>query len=334
MLHQLNADQLVEPRESTYFTVAAVISILVWLICVVTVVPIFYILLFGFFIWLGNGLLIAQLKSEAVQVDHDQMPGLMETFKNACAKLQMTEIPELYILQSGGFLNAFATRFCGRNFVVVYSELLETYGPTSAEIEFLLGHELGHIKRNHIMKYLFLAPGRLVPLLGNAYSRACESTCDRHGAFVARDVQGAVNAMMVLAGGKQATALMNPEAMAAQYQNNRGFFVSWYELISGYPTLSQRVSNLLAFKNGQVPVRAGRNPLAYFFALFSIGGSGSGGANIIITVALIAVLAGIMVPAIAKGRERALEVQAQQEEQINHEHEEEMLWTQPESEGE
>jgi Zn-dependent protease with chaperone function len=334
MLYQLNADQLVEPRESTYFTVAAVISILVWLICIVTVVPIFYILLFGFFIWLGNGLLVAQLKSEAVQVDQDQMPGLMETFRSACAKLQMTEIPELYILQSGGFLNAFATRFCGRNFVVVYSELLETYGPTSAEIEFLLGHELGHIKRNHIMKYLFLAPGRLVPLLGNAYSRACESTCDRHGAFVARDMQGAVNAMMVLAGGKQATTLMNPNAMAAQYQNNRGFFVSWYELVSGYPTLSHRVSNLLAFKNGQEPVRAGRNPLAYFFALFSIGGRGSAGSNIIITIALIAFLAAILMPAVSKARQKGLETQALYQKQMMHGNDEEMQWSQPESEGE
>lgn len=301
----LTLSNLTEPREKVYFRIVLFISIIVWIVCMVTIFPIIIVGVIGLFIWLGNGLLVAQLKADAVKVDGNQLPELAGVFAKVCGKLQIQNIPDLYILQSGGILNAFATRHGGRNFVVVYSELLDTYGPASAEIEFLLGHELGHIKRNHILKNLFLAPGLLFPLLGNAYSRACESSCDRYGLFSASQSQGAINAMLVLAGGKQAKSVMTPAPLAAQYANQRGFFVSWYELISGYPTVSQRLANLLALSEGRTLSRASRHPLAYFFALFTLGGRSTGGANILITVAVIGMLAAIALPAFVQAREKA-----------------------------
>ena len=301
----LTLSNLTEPRENVYFRIALVISVLVWLLCVVTISPIIIAGVIALFLWLGNGLLVAQLKADAVKVEGDQLPELGRTFANVCAKLEMRTIPDLYVLQSGGVLNAFATRHSGRNFVVVYSDLLDTYGPDSAEMEFLLGHELGHVKRSHILKRLFLLPGLLFPLLGNAYNRACELSCDRHGMFCAAQSQGGVNALLVLAGGKQTTATMTPAPFAAQYAKHRGFFVSWYELISGYPTSSQRVANALALSEGRALIREHRHPLAYPFALFTLGGRSTGGTNVLITVAIIGLLAAISIPAFMKAREAA-----------------------------
>ena len=305
MNESLTLANLTEPKENVYYRIALVISILVWLVCVVTISPIIIVGIIGLFMWLGNGLLVAQLKADAVKVEGDQLPQLAGTFAKVCAKLQIQQIPDLYILQSGGLLNAFATRHSGRNFVVVHSELLDTYGPDSAEIEFLLGHELGHIKKSHILKHLFLAPGLLFPLLGNAYSRACELSCDRHGLFAATQSQGAINAMLVLAGGKQTKSAMTPVPFALQYAKDRGFFVSWYELISGYPTTSQRVANLLALSEGRTLSRASRHPFAYLFAVFTMGGRSTGGANVLITVAIIGLLAAIAIPSFVKARDTA-----------------------------
>lgn len=302
MNQQLNLSNLREPREEGYFIVALVFSILAWLACIIAIIPVVYAVVIGLFIWLGNGLLVAQLKADAVQVNEAQFPALANTFARVCAKLEASRIPELYVVQSHGILNAFATRHCGRDFVVVFSEVLEAYGPESPEIEFLLGHEIGHIRQSHLQKRLLLFPGLLLPLLGHAYHRACEMTCDRFGAFAASDMQGAVRAMMVLAGGKQAKHATNPERFARQYAGHRGFFVSWYELISGYPTLSQRVANLIAVRNGEVLQRAPRNFFAYPFAFFTFGGGGGGGANAMITVAIIALLAAIAIPSFAKAR--------------------------------
>jgi len=303
MHDSLNLSNLTEPREITYYRLALCISIIGWLICVVTISPILIIGILALLAWLGNGLLVAQIKADAVKADADQLPELANTLARVCEKLGLREIPELYILQSGGMLNAFATRHSGRHFVVVYSEMLETYGPDSAEMEFLLGHELGHIKRSHLRKRFLLWPGLLFPLLGNAYSRACESSCDRHGAFASSDIEGSINAMMVIAGGRPADVAMNPSAFARQYTDHRGFFVSWYELISGYPTLSQRVAALVAIREGRSLSRADRNLLAYPFALFSLGGAASGGANMMITIAMIGMLSAIAIPSFVKARD-------------------------------
>jgi len=213
----------------------------------------------------------------------------------------------LYVLQAGGVLNAFATRFAGRDFVVVYSNMFESFGPESAEIQFILGHELGHLKSNHILKRMFLAPGIFFPLLGPAYLRSCEGSCDRHGAFVADNLDGALRAMMTLSGGKHKERELEAAAFAAQYHDERGFFVSWHELTSTYPTLSQRVSQLLALRDPQYATQAPRNPFAYFFALITPGGQlGGGGANALVFIVIIGLLAAMAIPAFQKVRTTSL----------------------------
>src|ERR1035437_8583618 len=101
----LKLSNLTERRENTYFALALAISIVVWLVCAVTVFPILIVGIVGFFLWLGNGLLVAQLRADAVKVDGTQMADLAETLARVCKKLEIGQIPDLYILQSGGLLN-------------------------------------------------------------------------------------------------------------------------------------------------------------------------------------------------------------------------------------
>jgi Zn-dependent protease with chaperone function len=305
MTRELTPHDLALPKETVYFSLVLVISLIVWALLVVLIVPIIYGLIILVFIWFANGLLVARLRADGVKVDAGQLPELHQALSDVCTKLEIAVVPELFVIQSGGLLNAFATRHSGRHFVVLFSDLLEAYGPGSPETRFFLGHELGHIKRNHLIKFVLLLPGLLLPLLGNAYRRACEASCDRFGAFAAGDSAGAIRAMMVLAGGKEASRTMNPEAFAAQYDQMRGFFVSWYELISGYPTTSQRVAALLALREGYLPSRSPRHPLAYVFALFSFGGPGGGGSNLLMTIVVIGVLVGLLLPAVEAARQAA-----------------------------
>jgi len=82
-------------------------------------------------------------------------------------------------------------------------------------------------------------------------------------------------------------------------------------LISGYPTLSQRVANLRALKDAQPQPQYARHPLAYLFAFFSFGGSTSGGANFFITIAIVALLAAIAIPNFLRAKISANESMAQ-----------------------
>ncbi len=302
----LTPTNLTLPKEKSYFAWVLIISIFFWLALAVTIFGLFYAAFIGFFLWLGNGLLVAHLRAEAVRVDERQLPELHAAFREACERLGAGRLPALYVLQSGGLLNAFATRFAGRDFVVVYSDFLEALGPASPEMKFILGHELGHIKSRHILKQIFLGPGMFFPLVGSAYRRAWESSCDRHGAFAAQDVDGSVRAMMVLTGGRENGRQLNAEAFAGQHANERGFFVSLHELTSTYPTLSRRVTDLLALRTGEQARKPERHPLAYLLALFIPGGNVGGGGGplaAMMMVVMIGLLAAMAIPAFQKVRQ-------------------------------
>lgn len=258
-------------KERTLFWILATFSAIVWLATIVSLVGIIIGAIFALLAFFMNGLFIARIKSESVEVTQKQMPELYQLFLDACAKVQMNPAPRLYIMQHGGWLNAFATRFARRNFVVLFSDLVEALEPNSKELQFIIGHELGHIKQKHLTWGVFVAPGMLIPLLGSAYSRARESTCDRYGAFVAQDANASMRATLALAGGKQLYRVMDPLEFANQYHSERGFFISLHELLSTYPTMSKRVGDIKDFCDNVAPVRAPRNVFAYPFALFAFG---------------------------------------------------------------
>lgn len=295
-MKRLTSENLNLPKEKKYFMAVVIFSLAIWTMVAVSVLGLILAMVMAVVLWFANGLLVAKLKSDCALIDQNQLSDLYETYVEVCKRLDIAKIPELYVLQGGGALNAFGLRHVGRNFVVVYSDALEAFGPKSDEIKFLLGHELGHIKSWHILKQLLLMPGMFVPLIGPAYSRACEASCDRYGAFAADNIDSAIKAIMVFSGGRQIGKQMSAEAFSDQHCQHRGFFISWYELISGYPTASQRVTLLRELKSDAKPENIARHPLAYLFAMFSFGGHASGAGNFIVTVIIVGMAAVIVIP--------------------------------------
>lgn len=300
--------QLTSSRERRYYPWVVIVSVLLWLAIVVSMVGIFYGVLIGFFMWIGQGLLGAYLKSEGVRVSERQIPELYKTLEDVCERLGVAKLPSLYVIQQGGFLNAFAMRATGRDFVVVYSEALEAYGAHSAEMKFLLGHEVGHLRSKHPLKAALLAPGMFFPLIGPAYRRAWETSCDRHGAHAAGEVEGSVRAMMILTGGRETGRTLDPLEFASQHGEERGFFVSLHEYTSTYPTLSRRVTDLLALSTGDSPRRPSRNPLAFLMAMITPGGGMGGGVpGVMMMIVFIGLMAAMAIPAFQKVREASIE---------------------------
>jgi len=169
--------------------------------------------------------------SESVHCGPEQFPSLYQMLREACAILDVPQ-PELY-LRRGKEENAY-TAGVKRTFIVLNSELVDHFD--DAEILYVLGHELGHVKCGHVL-YQMMAR-LLMPLLESAgqatfgvgklagiglvnafyeWMRHAEFTCDRAGLLVCQDPEAAFRAIMKLgAGGSRFSTEMNVKAFLQQ----------------------------------------------------------------------------------------------------------------------
>ncbi len=288
---------LVYPREKTLGLITLILGLLAWLLILLgTVGTVLIWLLIAFVIYLfSHSGLIAWLRGTGVRLSEDQFPELYLQYLECCKKLGILNPPEAYILQGDGLVNAFATRFLGRNFVIVLTDTIDAMRKHPDGINFYFGHELGHIKQGHLTGHFWRMPVLWLPLIGAAYARAQEYTCDMHGRACCDNPESAARALSVLAAGGEKWKTINLVQYARQTMQNRGFLPDLHELLSGYPWLTKRVARTL--KPGtKMP---GRNWFSYLFALFVPYGGRVGGGIIgmMIVVAVIGILAAIALPA-------------------------------------
>lgn len=247
----LRLPDLVNPKERTYLALALIFSGLVYLVLLLSIVGIFYVAAIALGLAVLQAIAIGHMRGNGVRVSQRQFPGVLAIAGDVCAKLGIAEIPPIYVLQSGGILNAFATRSFGRNYVCIYSSVLElAYEQGEDAVAFVLAHELTHVARKHVWWKAVIAPADLVPFLGAAYSRACEYTCDAYGAFLRPD--GAEKGILVLAAGKRLYREVDVDAFLAQAYEPEGLFMWLAEHVATHPNLPKRlayVRYLLAHRN-------------------------------------------------------------------------------------
>jgi Zn-dependent protease with chaperone function len=256
---------LVTPKERLYYALLVVVSLAIYgalgaalylspEIREVVLPMLVYIPVFAIAVFFARGMMMGHLRGNAIHVTQRQFPKLHEAAKKHAAAIGLKNLPEVFVMQSGGLLNAFATRFLGRDFVVIYSDVLalaEERG--EAAVGFIVAHELAHLKRGHLKHRWLTNPGRLVPYLSAAYSRACEYTCDRFGAHYQPD--GAVDGLLVLAAGRDLYRSVDAREYVKQVETQKGFFVNRAELMSSHPFLPKRVAAVIK-QGAAMPAKA------------------------------------------------------------------------------
>ncbi|MET0101487.1 MAG: M48 family metalloprotease [Sedimenticola sp.] len=289
---------LVYKHEKPLFRISATISILFWLGLIVGTmgVALLFILLGYLFFLFAQSAFISYLKGTGVKISEEQFPDLHNRLLSCCEKVGVEEIPEAYILRTD-FFNALATRFLGRHFVVLFSDVIDALEDQPGAINFYLGHELGHIHRKHLLWGPVLMPASVLPVIGTALRRAEEYTCDRYGVACCQNESDIKSALAAIAAGDTKWKTINSEAYIGQVAYTTGFWMSFNELISDYPWLTKRMSTSLALARGEEISHPRRNLFAWFLSLF-IPRFGAGGiASLMMAVAMIAILAAISIPA-------------------------------------
>ncbi|MBM7703435.1 ankyrin repeat domain-containing protein [Priestia iocasae] len=260
--------ELVYPYERRYFALVLVLSILTYVGLGISIVGIFIVAAMIFLSLFIHGLMIGYIRTNAVRLNERQFPKVYEKTKQLCSEMGLQQVPDVYVMQSGGALNAFATRFFGRNMVVLYAEIFELIEQGDEdELSFVIAHELAHIKRNHISKSLFILPTMWLPGIGEMYLRACEYTCDRYAAYYTNNAESAKNGLTVLSVGKLLYKHVNRDEFLKQAQEEKGFFAWFSEFLSTHPPLPKRIHEVGVFmgETGDVILETKRSKKVWLF---------------------------------------------------------------------
>ncbi|MGH8746195.1 MAG: M48 family metalloprotease [Burkholderiales bacterium] len=143
---------LVYPNERRLFAITLAISVVVWLVILVGTfgIALIYVLLAFLFYLFVQSAFISYLRGHAAQITAGQFADLHDRIRGACMKLGVDPMPDAFLLHGNGAFNAFATRFPGRNFIVLLSDVVDALESEPGAIDFYIGHELGHIRRKHL----------------------------------------------------------------------------------------------------------------------------------------------------------------------------------------
>ncbi len=164
-----------------------------------------------------------------VRVGPQQFPGLYEIFRGCVARSGVRPEPELFL--ENGSINAY-TFGTERPYIVLHTGAITLL--STAELEFILGHELGHIRFKHVLN---LTLARILPRFASQlpfggvvsagldlalfdWERKAELSADRMGLLVCQDPDAALRLMVKLSGVPAALyRSVNVEAFLAQYED-------------------------------------------------------------------------------------------------------------------
>ncbi|HEX4825346.1 MAG TPA: M48 family metallopeptidase [Candidatus Polarisedimenticolaceae bacterium] len=232
------------PTELVLRFLVAILALGIWVLMAFSIIGIVYAVLIGIFLFTTHLALIAHVRGSAVKLRPEQFPELHRRVQTIASQAGLRRPPDAYLMQAGGALNAFATKFLGTHLLVLYSDLLDACDGDDAARDMVIAHEIGHVRCGHLRWRWLLFPGLLVPFVGSAYSRACEYTCDRYGAALCGDPRGALRGLAILSAGGHHARAVNLEALVAQRQDLDTGFMTLGTWLATHPPLSQRMAAL------------------------------------------------------------------------------------------
>lgn len=176
----------------------------------------------GLIIW--RQVLRAQVRASAVRMSETQFPAIYETVRRHAARLEMKQVPEIYVVSGNGSLNAFAASTLHFDYTTVHAELfMNTLDLNREALDFIIGHELGHIKLSHtrLLYQISIAYLQYVPLVGQFLSRLREYSCDRVAAWLEPDGD---EGLVLLAAGRHVYKQVNIPELLQQSGELKGLF--------------------------------------------------------------------------------------------------------------
>ncbi|MFH1792142.1 MAG: M48 family metallopeptidase [Patescibacteria group bacterium] len=191
-----------------------------------------------------------QLMGTSLLITEKQFPEIYKIIEENTEELNI-KIPKVYITQDP-YLNAYTLGFFKPYSIVINSAVIESFSRN--EIDFIIGHEMGHIKYGHAKYLSLIAPlGKNIPVLSWIYGdwqRRSEYTSDRVGLLLTHDVKPAINVMIKLTvGNKLANNVDTEEVLKQIHLGKKGILAKTGEFFQTHPYTTNRMEQLILFND-------------------------------------------------------------------------------------
>jgi len=204
----------------------------------------------------------ARFSVEGVELTAGQFPDRPELISlvEDCARILKIKKPRVYVANRPG-LNAFTTNF-EDPIVVLHSSMLRRYDDP-AELRFIIGHEMGHIRCSHV-KWLMVvrlatqtlgetvAVALELPLL--KWAREAEMSADNAGLICCQDLKAAERALIRLvlnlddrSVGKIDVDMYLEQLTRANVSKPADAVHCWRQLTQDHPFIPERIKQLREF---------------------------------------------------------------------------------------
>ena len=187
-----------------------------------------------------------QFLGNAIRVHRGQYPNIYNIFRSYAERLGIQKA-SLYIIQDP-YLQAFTLGITSCT-VVLTSALVEQLD--QKELNFIIGHELGHYKAGHTkLSTLFMPLGNenvFSGLIFGFWKRKTEYSCDRCGLILTKDINSAISVLIKLAVGKKLYEQLDINGYIAQIRAAEKSSVMFSELLTSHPLITNRIKNLMLF---------------------------------------------------------------------------------------
>lgn len=209
-----------------------------------------------------------QYTGSHLRITKDSYPAIYEYLEYACKILDVKKIPELYVEWNYN-INAF-TVGAENPIIVLNSGLIDLCDDD--EIMFIIGHELGHVKSNHMLYHMMAQVINFIidqipfgniaaaPLQYALYywDRMSEFTADRAGLLCCQSKEAAIRAFMKMSGMPiKQFGDMNYQTFLQQAQDfkqldyeNLNKLIKWISIVDeSHPWTVMRAAELLNWIN-------------------------------------------------------------------------------------
>ena len=195
----------------------------------------------------------ASLMRSGYRVTRQNVPKLAQVIDEAAARLQVEPV-EVYVIGSKA-LNAYTFGISSPKVIVMTDSLLKVLD--AEELQFVIGHEMGHVKLGHTWLNSIIGGLAGIPspylafavlhLAFRSWNRACEFSADRAGMLAANPRKAITALIKIGTGGRARTDAELAQAYAFLDAQDDTLEGNLRELIGTHPLIIKRIEQITAY---------------------------------------------------------------------------------------